>query len=127
MEVGIKRRRISSHFNGPGLRDTLADNWFKLIADQSCVQHTNPAYFITQLVFIAQDLSEPRRRYVSVRIVGVQSLADTEASQELKILSNLDTGSVLKHVLSQRETFWHKDKGQGNLCLVYDEMIGPDL
>ena len=114
-------------FNGPKLGDTVANNRFRLIADQSCNLNQYPVYSSSQHVFIAEDISAPRSQCVTMKMLEARSPAAVEASQELDILPTLDRNSIHKYILAPQETFWQSHENQDYFCLVYNEMLGPDL
>ena len=114
----------SLHLN---VGDKLAGDRFKIVADQSSIQETYPAYRYKQHTYIAEDTRADRPRCLSLRVLGPEAAECAEVGHELKIVDFLSPPGLHQHLLAPRETFWHEDKNGRHLCMVYDELFGPDL
>ena len=107
---------------------SLQNGRYKVLANQSTNQANYPAYQIKQRTYIAQDTKATPPRCISVRIFQEETSTSTAISHELKLLRSLNQAAELhRYVLAPRETFLHITQESENLCVVYEDLFGPDL
>ncbi|MCJ1379689.1 hypothetical protein MMC17_002791 [Xylographa soralifera] len=106
----------------------LQQGRYKILAIQSANQEDYPVYQLKQRTYIAQDTQANPSQCVSLRVLPPEAVTSTAITQELKLLTSLNRAAGLhQHVLAPRETFLHTTQAGENLCLVYEDLFGPDL
>ena len=105
---------------------SLQSGRYQIIADQSGCQADYPTYQV-QHTYIAQDRT-PTPRCISLRIFQKGASTTSATTHELKLLRSLNRAADLhQYVLAPRQTFFHTTQEGKNLCLVYEDLFGPDL
>ena len=112
----------------------ILNDKYKIIADQSANQEGYPVYPFIQHTYIAQNTYAKPSVCVSLRVLGSSSSTSTYVSCESDLRTEIGTDAAMhQYVLSPSDTFWYqgkqdkKGKAKKHLCLVYEELFGPDL